>query len=435
MADKGILIKNARLIFPSGICEGAVLVADGKIASVVRAAEPSNDEGLRKLPAFREMAYQAGAKEPEKTLLEAGAIEVVDADGMYLSPGFIDVHTHGGGGADFMDGTHEAVTAALRMHRCHGTTSILPTTLTSTRESLLSFLHFFNTVELKEEGMPEILGLHLEGPYFALGQRGAQDPKYLRNPEPEEYLAALNLSERILRWSFAIELPGAGDLLRELRRRGVIASMAHSDADCRQVMAAYDGGLAALTHFYSCMSGVTRKNAYRVAGAIEAGYLLDDLYVEVIADGCHLPAELLKLIYKVKTSSRICLVTDSMRAAGMPDGTYQLGALDGGQCCLVEDGVAKLPDRSAFAGSVATMDRLVRTFRNLTGAPLWDVVRMASLSPAELTGCGDRKGSICEGKDADLLLFDEDIRIHRVMIRGRWAEPQGWNDRKEAAYQ
>ena len=184
-------------------------------------------------------------------------------------------------------------------------------------------------------------------------------------------------------------------------------------------MDAYENGIEALTHFYSGMSGVHRKNAFRIGGAVEAGYLLDDLYVEVIADGCHLPAELLQLIYKVKGADRICLVTDSMRGAGMPEGHYVLGNKDTGLDTIVEDGVAKLPDRSAFAGSVATGDRLVRTMYRLTNAPLYEAVKMMSLTPAKLLGIDGRKGSICQGKEADLLLFDEDIQIELVMTRGK----------------
>ena len=162
------------------------------------------------------------------------------------------------------------------------------------------------------------------------------------------------------------------------------------------------------------MNTVRRVNAYRVAGAIEAGYLLDDLYVEVIADGCHLPAQLLQLIYKVKGPERICLVTDSMSATGMPDGEYVLGGLP----VIKEDGVAKLMDRSSFAGSVATADRLVRTFRALTDAPLYQVVKMISLTPARMLGIDGKTGSIAEGKRADLVVFDEDIQVSCVMVRG-----------------
>ncbi len=283
----------------------------------------------------------------------------------------------------------------------------------------MNCLALFEKVERREEGMPEILGLHLEGPYFSYGQRGAQSPENLRSPAPEEYEEACAKSSKICRWSFAVELEGAEDFLRFLREKGIVASLAHSDADCNQVMQAYDNGLKAMTHFYSGMSGVTRKNAYRAAGAIEAGYLLDDLFVEVIADGCHLPGELLQLIYKIKGARRICLVTDSMRGAGMPEGEYLLGGKNGGIMTIVEEGVAKLPDRSAFAGSVATMDRLVRTMHELTTAPLHEIITMASLTPAMLMGIDKEKGSISPGKDADLLLLDESLAVKLVMVRGK----------------
>lgn len=384
-----VLFRGGKIITATGISDGEVLTKDGVICEVSLGGKVSGE-----------------------------AEQVINLEGKYLSPGFIDIHTHGAGGADFMDRTAGSMEQACKMHLKHGTTSIVPTTLTSTKEDLLDFLRFFNTVELKRDAMPEILGLHLEGPYFAESQKGAQDPKYLRNPDPEEYMEALSCTDRIIRWSFAVELPGADEFLIALREHHIISSLAHSDADCSQVMSAYENGISALTHFYSCMTGVVRKNAYRVAGAIEAGYLLDDLYVEAIADGCHLPDHLLSLIYKIKGADRICLVTDSMRAAGLPDGEYLLGSLDGGQKCIVEDGVAKLPDRSAFAGSVATMDRLVRTFRKLTEAPLYEVVKMASLTPAKLLGIADRKGSIAIGKDADLLVLDENIQIETIMVRG-----------------
>ena len=383
------LIKNARIITPTGISPGSVLVSGGKIRSVWFGEAP-----------------------------DAGADRIIDAGNRYLSPGFIDIHTHGAGGADFMDGSLDAVYTACRAHMEHGTTSIVPTTITSTSESLLSFVELFNRVELQRADMPNILGLHLEGPYFAYEQRGAQDPKYLRAPDPAEYREVVHRTDRVIRWSFAVELEGSDDFLKFLRENGIVSSLAHSNATCEQVFRAYENGISALAHFYSGMSGERRVNAYRVAGAIEAGYLLDDLFVEVIADGRHLPEELLKLIYKIKGPEKICLVTDSMRAAGMPDGEYVLGNRESGLPTIVEDGVAKLPDRTAFAGSVATSDRLVRTMWKMTQAPLHEVVKMITLNPAKLLKLDKDKGSVAQGKDADLLLFDDSIHVSMVMVRG-----------------
>lgn len=387
-----ILFKNARIITPTGITPGELLTDGERIGKI---------------------AFDGR--------IDDAADETVDVRGNYLSPGFIDIHTHGAGGSDFMDGTLEDIYQACRTHLAHGTTSILPTTLTSTRESLMEFLELFNQVEMKKRGLSTILGLHLEGPYFSYEQRGAQSPEHLRNPDREEYLEALRRTDRIKRWSFAVELSGAEEFLNVLKEHGIVSSLAHSDADCRQVMRAYENGMEALTHFYSAMTGVKRVNAYRTAGAVEAGYLLDDLYVEVIADGRHLPGELLQLIYKVKGADRICLVTDSMRAAGMPDGESVLGSRKDGLNVIVEDGVAKLCDRSAFAGSVATADRLVRTMYRMTDAPLYEVVKMMTLTPARLMKMDTETGSIAAGKMADLVVFDEEIRIGKVMTRGEWA--------------
>lgn len=379
------LFCNARLVMPTGIYPGEVLTEGETIAAVALNGTLERPAGCR----------------------------VVDAEGLYLSPGFIDIHTHGAGGYNFMDGP-EAIYGACRAHMLHGTTTILPTTVTGSRQELLDYVELFNSIELQKPGCPTIHGLHLEGPYFAASQAGAQNPEYLRPPQPEEYEQVLARTDRIRRWSFAIELPGSQQFLRRLREEGIISSLAHSDATCQDVFRSYENGLSCLTHFYSCMATVRRVNAWRIAGALEAGYLLDDLYVEAIADGCHLPAELLQLICKVKGPDRVCLVTDSMQAAGMPDGEYTLGGLP----VIKEDGVAKLADRSAFAGSVATTDRLVRTVCRLTDAPLWQAVKMASLTSAKLLRIDGETGSIGQGKRADLLLFDEDIQIKKVMVRG-----------------
>ncbi len=386
---KKTLFTNAQIITPTGITWGEVLVEGSSI---------------------KEISFNGTITEKVDTK--------IDVKGNYLSPGFIDTHTHGAGGADFMDGDVESIYTAAKMHLNHGVTSILPTTITGSKQDLLDYIDLFNTVNLEKEGCPTILGLHLEGPYFAASQAGAQDPRYLRNPEPEEYREVLSKTDRIKRWSFAIELEGADAFLNELREYGIITSLAHSEATCEQVQRAYEKGLSALTHFYSAMAGVKRVNAYRVAGAIEAGYLLDDLMVEVIADGKHLPKELLQLIYKIKGSDKICLVSDSMRAAGMGDGEYILGGKKTGITVLVEDEVAKLLDRTAFAGSTATDDRLIRTFQQLTDAPLYEVVKMLTLTPARLLKIDSAKGSIAEKKDADLIVFDKDINVSTVMVMG-----------------
>lgn len=352
---------------------------------------------------------------------EVGAEDVViDARGRLVSSGFIDLHTHGAGGADFMDGTVEAYEAALVKHAEHGTTLLYPTTLSSTTESLYEALQLYKEAKKANLGGAAMGGLHLEGPYFAYEMKGAQDPRFLRNPSPEEYVGLLNEADGdIARWSLAPELEGAPEMGAELRKRGVLMAMGHTNATFDECEVAYKAGFTHLTHFYSCMSTITRRNAYRYAGVIEWGYYTDGATVEIIGDGIHVPQSLLKLMFKVKGADNIALITDSMRGAGMPDGVYLLGGVKDGQEVVVEDGVAKLLDRSAFAGSVATMDRVVRTVHQLTELPLEEIVKSATEVPARIMGVSENKGSVEVGKDADVVIFDENVNICITIVEGR----------------
>lgn len=384
-----IKIHNAEVITPDSVLHGGtVFIEDSKIASVTDKAVETED------------------------YLE------IDAGGNYVSHGFIDIHTHGGGGSDFMDGTVEAYLQAAEAHARHGTTSLLPTTLTSTDMELKRTFEVYREAKKQNKRGAELLGIHLEGPYFSLSQKGAQDPRYIKNPKPEEYMEILGWSDDILRWSAAPELEGALEFGRVLRERGILPSIAHSDAIDEEVFKAFDNGFTHVTHLYSGMSGVKRINAYRFAGVIETALLMDDMTVEIIADGVHLPATLLKLIYKVKGPDRIALVTDSMRAAGMPEGESILGSLKDGQRVIVEDGVAKLPDKTAFAGSVATADRLIRTMTEYAGVPLVNAVKMMTATPASIIGAGDKKGSLIPGRDADVIIFDKGVEVKMTMISG-----------------
>jgi N-acetylglucosamine-6-phosphate deacetylase len=344
---------------------------------------------------------------------------VIDAGGRWLSPGFIDMHTHGAGGSDFMDGTVDAFLTAARMHAIHGTTLLYPTTLTSSNDLLFETFRLYEDASALDIDGAAFGGLHLEGPYFSPMQGGAQDPRYLRNPEPDEYMEVLSRSGSIVRWSLAPELPGALEFGKLLSSRGILPAMAHTNATFEEADAAFKCGFTHMTHFFSCMSTVTRRNAYRYAGVIEYGYFNDDVTVEIICDGIHVPKSLLKLIYKIKGPDMLALVTDSMRAAGMPSGKSVLGSLKDGQEVIVEDGVAKLPDRSAFAGSVATTDRLVRTAVTLGEIPMPQAVRMATATPARIMGVSDRKGSLRPGFDADMVMFDDNVDIFATVRGGK----------------
>jgi N-acetylglucosamine-6-phosphate deacetylase len=344
--------------------------------------------------------------------------ETIDAAGHYVAPGFIDLHIHGGGGHDFMDGTVEAFLKIAETHAQYGTTALVPTTLTSEKEDLLITLDNYEKANANNLFGAQFLGMHLEGPYFALSQRGAQDPRYIRNPDPKEYEEVLAYSSSITRWSAAPELPGAIEFGKRLRQKGILAAVAHTDAIYEEVLEAYENGYTLATHLYSAMSGVTRRNAFRYAGTIESAFLLD-MDVEIIADGVHLPAPLLKLIYKIKGPDRIALITDAMRAAGMPEGESTLGSLKNGLKVIVEDGVAKLPDRTSFAGSVSTADRLVRNMVQMADVSLLDSVRMMTATPARIMGVEHKKGTLVAGKDADIVIFDENITVQTTIVQGR----------------
>ena len=382
------LITNGQIITPAGTVGGWLLYENGKILEIGTGECPSADE-------------------------------TIDAEGRYVSPGFIDIHTHGAGGAYYMDETVEAYLTAAKMSASHGATLVYPTTLTSSNEVL------FDTFDLYEEAVAANTegaafgGLHLEGPYFNPVQAGAQDPRYLRNPQPEDYMAILSRSKNIARWSFSPELDGAPEFAAELSKRGIIASVGHTNASFEQCDAAYKSGSSLITHFYSCISSITRNQGYRTAGVMEYGYYQDGMSVEIIADGHHVPSSLLHLIVKVKGLDKVVLVTDSMRGAGMPEGPSILGGLADGQECIIQNGVARLMDLSGFAGSVCTTDRLVRTMISIGGVTLEQAVQMASLNPARVMGVADRKGSLEAGKDADIVIFGDNVEVFATIVGGR----------------
>jgi len=351
-----------------------------------------------------------------------GGEQIIDAGGRYISPGFVDLHVHGGGGFDFMCGEADNVISACQFHMRHGTTSIVPTLSAADPQVLVTAIGgITEAISKMKDGGPEILGLHLEGPYFAMSQRGAQNERYVRDPDPKEYMAIVDKFNTILRWTIAPELPGALEMAGAMKNRGIRMCIGHSDALYDEAVQAYECGFDTIVHFYSGISTVRRINAYRHAGVVEAGYQLDGMMVEVIADGKHLPQSLLKLIYKIKGPERICLVTDAISVAGLDHIQGEIYSQTGDMSIIIEDSVAKLPDRTAFAGSVATADRLVRVMNALDEVPLHEAVKMASATPARNVGIFDRKGSLSPGKDADILLFDDNINISMVMVNGQIA--------------
>jgi N-acetylglucosamine-6-phosphate deacetylase len=384
-------IINGRIITPESIIEkGSLLVSDGII------------------------------KEISDKEISSKADIIVDAENNFISPGFIDIHVHGGGGSDFMDGTIEDFLTIAETHLQYGTTALVPTTLTAEKENLLHILDIYRKASKQNVKGAQFLGMHIEGPYFAISQKGAQDARYIRKPDKKEYSDIIEKAgDIIVRWSAAPELEGALDFGKYLKEHHILPAIAHTDAVYENVVKAVENGYTLATHFYSAMSGVTRRNAFRYAGVIESVYLMDEIDVEVIADGVHLPAPLLKLVYKIKGSERIALITDAMRAAGTQSDESILGSRENGIKVIVEDGVAKLFDRTSFAGSVATTNRLVRTMIQTANVPLVAAVRMMTLTPARIMKIDKQKGSIAEGKDADILIFDNDINIKTAIVKGK----------------
>lgn len=383
-------IDNAVLVLPEGLQRGSLLIENGRIAAI----SPENGH------------FDAETE--------------YDVGGRYVSPGFIDLHVHGGGGYDFMDGTVEAVLGAARTHLAHGTTLLLPTTVACADEELERVFAALRAARTAPGPKPDLYGIHLEGPYLAPEQKGAIDPRYLKLPEPAhvERLLALGGAD-IKRITLACELPGALELCDRMGEAGVLLSIGHSDAEYAAVCAAVAHGCSLVTHLYSAMSTLRRRGAYRYLGLVESAYLIDALSVEIIADGKHLPPELLRLILKEKDNDAISLITDAMRGAGQPDGTIaRLGSLARGQDAIVRDGVAFVMDGSCFAGSVCTADRCVRTIWRQTDVPLHRAVAMMTQNPARVLGLDGRKGALRPGFDADLCVFGEDVAIEDVFVAG-----------------
>ncbi len=387
MSNK-IAIKNVKIVFPDRVEENLTLLLDDGIISDVVADEKTD------------------------------GYTVIDGQGNYLSPGFVDAHLHGGGGSDFMDEDENAYKNIISAHLTHGTTSFMPTTLASDTDSLINAVKRYEKVKTEGDVCDYLVGLHLEGPYLSPFSAGAQKPEHIRDYDKNEYEKVIEIANgNVGRWSGAPEVNGAGEFAKYMAQNGVTVSIAHTDATFEQTVNAFEDGFKHITHFYSCTSTVKREKGFRIAGVIEAGYYLNDMNVEIIADGCHLPQSLLKLIVKVKGTDRVMLVTDAMRAAGQDVKESYLGAKSDPMPVVIEDGVAKLLSREAFGGSIATADRLVRTMLGV-GVSMSDAIKMITVNPVKMMNVNKKIGKIEKGYIADLCLFDENVNVKKVFKRG-----------------
>lgn len=375
-------IKSERIITPEGLLSGYVYFDEDQILGVNLEDQPWEQE--------------------------------YDFGNQLVSPGFVDIHVHGGVGFDFCRDDAAGVAAAADFHLTHGTTTIVPTVTSVDYPAICSSLE--NVRECMRRGLSKanIYGVHLEGPYFSPKQCGAQNPDSITAPVQEEYTALIREYADVLkRWSYAPELDSDCTFTKYLAENNIIASMGHTDAIYDECMAAYDNGCRLVTHLYSCTSTITRKGGFRRLGVIETAYLLDGMDVEIIADGRHLPPELIRLICKCKGYDRVTLVTDAMSAAGSEAKEAEIG----GTPCIIEDGVAKLPDRSAFAGSIATTDRLLRVCVQDAGIPLLAAVKMLTENPARIMGIN--AGAIRTGARPDFVVLSDALQVEHVFVGGK----------------
>jgi N-acetylglucosamine-6-phosphate deacetylase len=359
------------------------------------------------------------AVRPHGSPVPEGAARI-DGKGFTAVPGFVDLHVHGGKGADFMDATEEAFRTIGEYHAAGGTTSYLPSTATESPEAILASIDMAAQCRDQGIGGVEILGVHVEGPYMAPKKHGCHDPGFVREPSREENRQYLDRAPIIKRITLAPEVPGVLDFIREAARTGILPSGGHSDATLEETRRAIGQGMTMITHLYSAMSTIVKDGPYRVPGMLETTLLDDRLSSELIADLKHVSPELLLLAMKAKAERTLCFVTDAMRGAGMPDGTYSFGSRRGTPA-VVERGVARNLANTGFASSTVRMIDLVRNAVETLGLSLEAAVRRASFIPALIARVEDRKGSLDPGKDADLVLLETKPRleVRMTLARGR----------------
>jgi N-acetylglucosamine-6-phosphate deacetylase len=372
-----MIFGNARLVFPDGIREGLEIVThEGKIAEI-------------------------------RQQTNAPAKDVVDLDGNYLAPGFVDLHVHGAIGRDTMEASAEAFRAICDFHANGGTTSLLLTTATAPIDKIVEVL---NAVRNCRSSIRQIAGVHIEGPFISKAKCGAQRAEFIQNPTPESVGRLLEYADVIKRITIAPELPGALEAIEDFHARKVSVSGGHSDAWDDEARSGFARGMRSVTHTFNCMSSARRRGIHRVAGLLEFALGEPEILCELIADGHHVSATLMKMLYRAKGAPGICLVTDATAGAGLPDGSQF--SLFGNEC-VVEDGVCLLADHSALAGSAARMVDLVRALVKDVEVPLHEAIAMATENPARVIGL-EKKGRLTVGADADLVVLSSDLEILRT---------------------
>ncbi|MBA7498922.1 N-acetylgalactosamine-6-phosphate deacetylase [subsurface metagenome] len=384
--NKRIIIINGTIITPFHLVSGkAIIIEKGRIREIVN-------------------------KEELSTATLTG-VEVIEAKDKFIVPGYIDIHIHGGGGSDVMDGDYESINKIAIAHSHFGTTSFLPTTMTMSKDKIIRSLRSICEAVKKGTAGAEILGIHMEGPYINPEKKGAQKEDEIKKISIEEFLEFNQASGNLIRLvTIAPEMPGAIGLIKYLYKQGIITSVGHTNATYVQTQAGIQAGLSHVTHTFDAMRGLH----HREPGVVGAALTSPELTVEIIADGVHIHPIVLKILTKIKEGEKVVLITDAMRAAGLKEGTYDLG----GQEVIVTKGQARLKD-GTLAGSVLTMDKAVKNMVNKIGIQLPKAIQMASFNPARSIGIDDKKGSLEPGKDADIVILNKNLEAELTIVAGK----------------
>jgi len=378
------VIKNGTVITPfRTIKNGVVIFENGKITAVGRKSDVKMPKG----------------------------IIAIDASGKTVASGFIDIHIHGGRGRDIMEGSYEAINQIAKFVASHGTTAFLPTTVSTPRDDLLNAVRAVKkAMERGTEGA-EVLGLHLEGPYINPEKRGAHDAEYVRPPSPDEIKELLEAANRTIKIvTLAPEVDGSKELIEELGKLGIVASMGHSNATYREAMDAIKLGVTHAAHAFNEM----RSFHHREPGVLGAVLVHDELTAELISDNIHVHPVVMKLLVRTKGKNKVVLITDAIQAAGMPDGKYKLGK----QNVIVKKGVCRL-ESGELAGSTLTMNEAVRNAMKSVGIPLRTAIKMATVNPAVAISVNKNKGSLEPGKDADIVIIDDEVNVYMTIAKGK----------------
>ena len=345
--------------------------------------------------------------------------QIIDACGRYVLPGFVDVHIHGGGGADFMDGTAQAFETVAKTHLAKGTTTLVATAMTAAREELLAFTEGYHRFKAASPYASVIAGMHLEGPYLSGAGKGAQNEKRIRKVDLQEVAELLERGQgNILRWDAAPEIPESEAFAKIMKENGVLCGVAHTDATAEETQAGFAAGFSHVTHFYNAVTAYKKRGQVVTAGVVEAAYLNEDVTVELICDGHHIPKACLQLALKVKGPDRVLGITDATRLSGTDLKTGKLGSRETGMDVVADDGVAKLPDLSSFAGSICTMEQALQVLCKDYGVDVVTAAKLLSTNPARHIGLEAQIGAIAEGLAADLVIADGDYSVCSVIKAG-----------------